>query len=201
MHPDLPTASASADAVVIQLASPHHLPAVLQLQQANLRRHLSADEAATEGFVTAEYELDFLLALHHTAPSVVALHQQQVVGYALVAPPAVSAQHPLLAHLIHAIEACSYRQQPIGREQYVMVGQLCVAKGWRGQRLAEAMYQFFKQQYSGQYAYCCTDVALENQRSLRAHLRCGFQEVGILAYAGQQWSIVCWPWQQKQIDI
>ncbi|MCU0334398.1 MAG: hypothetical protein MUF62_05015, partial [Chitinophagaceae bacterium] len=93
------------------------------------------------------------------------------------------------------IEESEYQQQKITRAQYVMVGQLCVAKGWRGHGLVAAMYQYFRQQYAQQFLYCCTDVSVQNERSLKAHHRCGFQDINTLQYGGEAWRIVLWPWR------
>ncbi|MGL1493919.1 hypothetical protein ACSTIK_00385, partial [Vibrio parahaemolyticus] len=80
------------------------LQGILQLQRENLKKNVSAGEAGSEGFVTAEYTLAFLEAMHRASPSIIAKDGDQVVGYALVAVKLVGKDHDLLADLFHTID-------------------------------------------------------------------------------------------------
>ena len=62
----------------------------------------------------------------------------------------------------------------------MVVGQLCVAKNYRGLGLVQQMYQHFKKSLSGEYDYCITDVAENNPRSLKVHLKTGFQVINTI---------------------
>jgi GNAT superfamily N-acetyltransferase len=173
------------------------LEGILQLQRANLSRHISREEAATEGFVTAEYTLDFLQQMHAAGPSIIAVENETVVGYALVAAPAIKGQHALLDDLFAAVDKLMYKYKKLGEQTYVLVGQLCVAKTHRGQGLATRLYQFYQQQYSPQYEYCITDVITSNQRSLLAHQKTGFEVIHRFSWGGAEWDIVLWDWRHK----
>lgn len=75
-----------------------------------------------------------------------------------------------------------------------MVGQLCVAKNYRGIGLAQQMYQQFKNALAEEFDYCITDVASNNQRSLKAHIKTGFEIIDSVNYGGIGWDIVLWDW-------
>lgn len=60
------------------------LAGIQKLQQENLKKQLDKEEAASEGFVTAEYFLAFLESMHRAGPSIIAKDGDAVVGYALV---------------------------------------------------------------------------------------------------------------------
>ena len=182
--------------VQIQLATTDkELVGVLALQQANLRKNISEDEALMQGFLMAEYDLAFLKLLQEKSPGVIAKDGEKVVGYSLVALPETARQHPLLADLVQNIDRCIFEGKPV--ENYVIVAQLCVSKGYRGQDLVQKLYGSFRDHYANRFTYCVTDVAQANPRSLKAHQKRGFQVIDTLAYGGIAWDIVLWDWQKK----
>ena len=182
--------------VEIQLATTkEELIGILALQQANLRKNVSEEEALSQGFLMAEYDLGFLQTLHAKSPSVIAKDGDQVVGYSIVALPEDAKQHDLLADLVRNIERCRYQNEAISN--YAIVGQLCVDKQYRGQDLVQSLYGAFRDHYADNYTYCVTDVAQANTRSLRAHQKRGFQVIDTLEYGGIAWDIVLWDWNKK----
>jgi ribosomal protein S18 acetylase RimI-like enzyme len=170
------------------------LKGIKNLQEENLRKNLSDREAEAQGFVTVEYSIEFLQTLHEESPSVIAKDGRQVVGYALVALKSIRHQHDLLADLFNCIDKIEYNKQPLRDSNYVVAGQLCVAKNYRGLGLVQKMYQHFKTSLSGEFDYCLTDIAENNPRSLKAHIKTGFQIVDTLNYGGIGWNIVLWDW-------
>jgi len=173
------------------------LEGIRKLQEDNLKKNLPGDEAETEGFVTAEYSIEFLQTLHEAGPSIIATEDNLVVGYALVAAKSVRYRHELLSDLFTCIDKITYHGLPLINTKYVVVGQLCVAKNYRGLGLVHQMYQHFKKSLSGEYDYCITDVAENNLRSLKVHLKTGFQVIASFAYAGSNWDIVLWDWTSE----
>lgn len=171
------------------------LEGVLALQQANLRKNISEDEAESQGFLMAEYDLAFLELLHKTSPGIIAMEDEKVVGYSLVALPETARHHDLLADLVENIERCAFQGKPV--ENYAIVAQLCVSKNYRGQDLVQKLYGAFRDHYATQYDFCITDVAEANHRSLKAHQKRGFQVIDTLDYGGIGWDIVLWDWHKK----
>jgi ribosomal protein S18 acetylase RimI-like enzyme len=182
--------------VEIQLAkTSEELIEVLELQQANLRKNISEEEAATQGFLMAEYDLDFLEMLQKNSPGILAKDGEKVVGYSLVALPDTARHHPLLADLVANIERCAHVGKPI--TNYAIVAQLCVSKDYRGQDLVQKLYGGFQEHYASRFDFCITDVAKANARSLKAHQKRGFQVIDSLSYGGIGWDIVLWDWNKK----
>jgi hypothetical protein len=60
------------------------------------------------------------------------------------------------------------------------------------------MYQYFRSSLAGEFDFCVTDVAETNPRSLKAHIKTGFQVVATLSYGGLGWSIVLWDWKERK---
>ena len=182
--------------ITLQLVkAKEEMKGVLALQQANLRKNITQEEAETQGFLMAEYDLDFLELLNHKSPGIIAKDGEKVVGYSLVALPETARQHPLLADLVENIERCHFVGKPV--ENYAIVAQLCVSKEYRGQDLVQKLYGSFRDHYANRYTYCVTDVAQANHRSLKAHQKRGFQVIDTLDYGGIGWNIVLWDWNKK----
>ena len=91
------------DEIVIKLVDipEKELVGILNLQTENLKRNC---DNLDEGFVTAEYSLEFLWELHRHHPSVVAMRGRRVVGYALAAHREPARSHALLSDLIGHVE-------------------------------------------------------------------------------------------------
>ena len=170
------------------------LKGILALQQQNLRKNLSEEEAAEQGFLMAEFNLKFLQKMHAAAPSVIAVADDKVVGYSLVALKSIREEHPLLADLFDTIDRLQFDSKDLSKINYVVVGQLCVGKGYRGIGLVDQLYHFYKDQYAKEYEYLITDVAQANHRSLKAHKKTGFQVIDQLTFEGIGWDIVLWNW-------
>jgi len=60
---------------------------IKRLHDLNLKKNLTPEEQKEQGFVTFEYTLEFLRAIHKVHPSVIAVDEGEVVGYALVVTP------------------------------------------------------------------------------------------------------------------
>ncbi len=173
------------------------LDGIRNLQEENLLKNLTITEAESQGFVTAEYSIGFLSKMHDASPSVIAKDGDRVVGFAIVTLQSVRHEHALLADLFNAIDKIKYQDHLLKGTKYLVVGQLCVAKDYRGLGLVQQMYQHFKTSLSDQFDYCLTDVAEDNPRSLKAHMKTGFQVVDTLSYGGFGWDIILWDWTSK----
>jgi ribosomal protein S18 acetylase RimI-like enzyme len=182
---------------VTRISTNEELELVAALQQKNLRQNLSDQQAIEQGFLTAEYSMDILQAMHASAPAIVAKDGDRIAGYALVATKQVRAKHLLLQELFDAIDELAYKESLLKSEDYVVVGQLCVDKDYRGQGLVGRLYNHFKECLAEEFSYCVTDVASSNQRSLKAHKSAGFEVISETEYGGIIWQIVLWDWRKK----
>jgi predicted GNAT superfamily acetyltransferase len=172
------------------------LAGIQQLQKENLKHLISAEEAESQGFVTATYPLEFLQSMHYFSPSVIAKDGDTVIGYALVATKASRHENQLLDEFCTAADALVYQGMALKDIDYMVVGQLCVSKKYRGIGLAKQLYDYYRQQLESKYSFCITDVAHENKRSLQAHLKTGFRIIGTETYSGVSWHIVLWDWRK-----
>lgn len=163
---------------------------IKSLQEMNLRQHLTDEEAASQGFLTASYSIDYLKEMNAAFPSVIAKDKETVVGYAMITTKEVREGHDLLKDLFENIDRCQYEGKQLRNTNYVVVGQLCVAKAYRGLNLVKKMYDFFADAVKNEHPYMVTDVDCDNHRSLKAHTNAGFQVIDYLIYGGKKWDIV-----------
>lgn len=186
---------------VTRVSSPNEIIGIRDLQSLNLRQNITAEEAIEQGFLTAAYTIDYLQEMNSASPSIIAKDGDKVVGYALVAAKHIRKGHDLIEGLFDAIDACEYDGKLLKEVNYVVVGQLCVAKEYRGQDLVQKLYGHFRDCLSSEFTYLVTDVAKANVRSLKAHKKRGFQVINELMYGGFGWDIVLWDWNAADQNL
>ena len=179
-----------------RVSSPNEIIGIRDLQGLNLKQNITAEEAIEQGFLTAAYTIEYLQEMNAVVPSIIAKDEDKVVGYALVATKDIRKGHDLIEGLFDAIDACEYKGNLLKEVNYVVVGQLCVAKEYRGQDLVQKLYGHFRDCLSNEFTYLVTDVAKANLRSLKAHKKRGFQVINELTYGGFGWDIVLWDWNE-----
>jgi len=170
------------------------LKQIKSLQAQHQKNAVPKNLWASHGFVTAEYTLQFLEEMHLQNPAVIAKHQDKVVGYALVADRTNVGKHPLLDDLFYQIDLLEYNGHSLATVNYTVVGQLCVGHTYSGQGVAQNLYKHYQHCYAARFPYCITDVDRNNPRSLKTHLRAGFQRLHTISYGGASWDIVLWDW-------
>ena len=181
---------------VTRVSRPDEIMGIRDLQALNLKQNITADEAIDQGFLTAAYTIEYLEEMNAASPSIIAKDGDKVVGYALVATKDIRKGHDLIEGLFDAIDACEYNGKSLEDINYVVVGQLCVAKEYRGQDLVQKLYGHFRDCLSNEFTYLVTDVAQANVRSLKAHKKRGFKVINELIYGGFGWDIVLWDWNE-----
>jgi len=177
--------------------SEEDLSAIIALLQLNLRRNLSLDMQNSDGFVSIEYELSFLRKINELAPSIIAKDStSKLVGYALTVLPEIAPQLPEFDKFISLINKLEYKGKPLRNYTYYIMGQVCIANGFRGQNIFDRMFHKHRELYADRYQLLITYISDKNVRSLRAHTRVGFETVHSFtsATSDELWHIVLWDW-------
>lgn len=186
------------DTKVTLARKPAHLKQILKLQAANVLEAIDDDTARSQGFVTATHDLELLQRMTASAASVIALQERQLVGYCLAMTREFGDSVPVLTPLFERQDAIEYRGELLGDSGYLVMGQICVAQGARGQKLADRMYKYLRGCYHLRFPYCITAVDARNTRSLRIHQRVGFEEIDrFQASDGRNWVLVIWNWRDQ----
>ena len=181
---------------IVHVSNDTELDGIRLLQRENLRKLIGETEAGKEGFLTAEYSMEMLQQMHRFQPSIIAKDGDTIAGYVIITTKNSYGQHPLLDSLFDSINLLDYNGINLKNVNYILVGQLCVGKAYRGTGLVQKMYGFYQQSLNKEYQYLITDVAQENPRSIKAHLKTGFEIIHTIQYGGIGWDIVLWDWRK-----
>lgn len=169
---------------------------MLDLQRANLSAQISETELQVEGFVTVHHDFELLKAMNDPYPHIIARDAEQVVGYTLVMLPAFQDQIPVLVPMFAQFNQAKFQGHLLEDMNYVVMGQVCIAKGYRGKGVFQGMYAQMNKQMSPHFEAIVTEVSIRNPRSLRAHAKVGFQTIReYQADTGEEWAILLWDWK------
>lgn len=183
---------------ITTVQSEEDLLSIQELLRSNLRQNLSADIQSSRGYLSIEYSLDFLRRINRAAPSIVAKDSaSKLVGYALVILPEFAPELPDLTELTSMIGILQYKSKPLRSYTYYIMGQVCIADDFRGQKVFDQMYHKQHELYGDRFQLLITCISDKNTRSLRAHTRVGFEVVHSFENSDshEKWHIVLWDWQ------
>ncbi|MBY0243058.1 MAG: GNAT family N-acetyltransferase [Burkholderiaceae bacterium] len=160
------------------------LEQILALQRSNLPG--AAPGQDQQGFVTLQYTVPLLESVCGPYRHVIAKDGEQVVGYTLVLLLEAKAHFPEIANMFEAVDA--WRTTPA---RYFVMGQVCVADGYRGQGVFRGLYHKLREEMQEHFDFVATDVSRNNLRSMNAHAGVGFKEIN----QGSPWQVIVWDWQ------
>ncbi len=173
------------------------LNGILSLQQENLLNNLSQEEKNEQGFVTIQHNLEQLQSMHSVAPHVLAIENDQVVGYVLAMTLASREVVPLMVPLFENFDQSEIGGKKVTDYNPMVVGQVCVGKSQRGTGLFDKLYTEYREQYASNHDFAITSIAMSNHRSLAAHQRIGFKILHTFQDSLHPWAIVCWDWNNR----
>ncbi len=174
------------------------LKQIIELQKKNHLEAVSEHTAQDQGFVTAVHTYDVLEAMNSAAASVIAKDGTRVVGYALTMKREFANDVPALTELFERQDNAIHHGQRLGDQQYLVMGQVCVAEEARGKKVVDRMYKYMRSCYSLHYPYLVTAIDARNARSIRVHERIGFKLLDrfIGEESGKDWMLVIWDWRR-----
>ncbi len=168
------------------------LQQILRLQKENLRGVNTEATEKEQGFVTVTHSLQKLLQLHGHEPSVIVKEGDMLAGYALVMTPACSSIIPELFPLFERCGRMLYKGKPLSDYPFYVMGQICVASGYRGKGVFDMLYGMHKKAFQSKYHFVVTSIATRNTRSVRAHERVGFKTIEMFTDNLDEWAVVLW---------
>ncbi|MEL6923197.1 MAG: GNAT family N-acetyltransferase [Bacteroidota bacterium] len=175
------------------------LQQIVALQSINLPTTITAEELAAEGFVTVRHTRAILQRMNQLYGHTIAKVGEQVVAYALCMQKEIRDDIPTLYPLFEKIDTLQFNGAWLRDTAYYVMGQICIAKAWRGRGIFPQLYATQRRQLSAHFDYSITSVALRNPRSLRAHQKVGFQIINQYRdEAGHDWAILLWDWHSNE---
>ncbi len=170
------------------------LQQILALQKANLPQNLSEAELNIQGFVTVSHDYDLLAEMNAESPHIIAKLKNEVIGYALVMLESFKNRIPVLIPMFEQINTIKYKGKVMSEIDYFVMGQVCIAKQFRGQGVFSGLFEKMKTELSSDYEMVVTEVAIRNQRSMKAHFNVGFKTIKAYQVEGEAWGILAWDW-------
>ncbi len=172
------------------------LQGILDLQKKNLLTEILQHESSDQGFVTVRHDITQLEQMHQIEPHVVAKDGDLVIGYILAMTKASRDLVPVLVPMFNQFDQVEYSGKHVADYDYMVIGQICVDKNYRGQGIFDKMYQTYFQSFSDRFDFAITEIAISNKRSLKAHQRVGFKIIHEFSDFTQDWAIVTWDWKK-----
>lgn len=177
------------------VTTPGELLQILGLQEKNLPQHIDKAEMQSQGFVTFQHNLAVLQQFHELEPSVIVKDDDKVIAYALTVVNAARHIFPPMESMFALLDTLHWKNKPLHNYRYYEMGQVCVAKEYRGKGVFEMLYDHHKKVYSLAYDLLVTKISTKNIRSLKAHQRIGFQTITTQEDELGEWEVVVWDWQ------
>lgn len=172
--------------------------AILALQQVNLQRNIPVEMQTSDGFLTVQHQHDTLQRMNQTMPSIIAEDSSgQLIGYTLSMLPEFAVEVPALDSMFSTINTLTYKDKPMQGYTFYMMGQACVASGFRGQKVLSRMLHKHRELYSDRYELIITSISSKNPRSIRAHTSVGFTTIHSFydAMSDEIWYFLVWDWR------
>ena len=133
---------------------------ILELQKSNLPQNLTDEQIATQGFVTVNHSFDTLKKMNTTEQSIIAKDNDRVIGYLLAMTAESKNDIPVLIPMFDAFDNVVYNNKKISEYKYIVVGQVCIAEGWRGQGILDNCYAAYKKHFRDKYDFAITEISV-----------------------------------------
>lgn len=130
------------------------------------------------------------------APQLILKEDRKVVGYLLAMSKSLRETVPMLKPMFEQIDQITYSGKEIRDSNYLIVGQVCVGKEFRGLGWIDKMFDEYRKLFEEKYDFAITEIVTTNSRSIRAHLRVGFEIIHTFQDEFQEWNIVLWDWKK-----
>jgi hypothetical protein len=171
------------------------LSQILELQKKNLPQNLTSEQKIKQSFVTVNHNFDTIHKMNLLENAVIATADDFVIGYLLAMRPELRNDIEVLVPMFNTFDKLEYKTKPLKDYNYIVVGQVCIAKEYRGVGILDGMYKEYKNLLSKKYDFALTEINTTNLRSINAHKRIGFELLhNYTSHDGKNWDIIIWDW-------
>lgn len=180
------------------VTEPREVELILALQAENHRDQVDAATAASDGFTSVRHDPAVLQAMNRAYPSAIARANDRLAGYCLMMAQEFRDQVPILQPMFDLLDGLCWRGAALaGNPRWFVMGQVCVARDFRGQGVFDGLYNELRAAYASRFDFTVTEISQRNARSLRAHRRVGFETLHVYrdAAADEMWEVVVWDWR------
>lgn len=181
--------------IYILSRSDNELTEIIDLQKRNLLYNLPEEEQKSQGFLTVSHSLEDLKKMNGYERNLIVKEHDKIVGYLLTMTKKSRMDIPILISMFAIFDLLLYKNKPISEYNYLVVGQVCIDKNYRGLGILDKAYAEYKAYFKPKYDFAITEIATNNERSINAHKKIGFLEIHRYTDPrNTEWSIVVWDW-------
>lgn len=173
------------------------LQGILELQQKNLPQNLSPEEKSEQGFVRVVHNLELLGLLNSIEPHIIAKDDNKVAAYFLAMTKKSRNDVPMLVPMFQQFDKLTYKGKNVSEYNYMVVGQVCIGKNYRGIGLFSSCFEAYKDTFEKKYDFAITEISISNPRSIKAHQKAGFEIIHTFKDEYETWVIVVCDWSKK----
>ena len=185
-----PTPRSPAPDVEFRRVRDRDYPALLVLQDANLRDHLTPEQR-NEGFLSARFSPDQFAEMSAGVGVVVAEADGAIAGYLCGSTIEFNRRFALLAAMIERYPHIEWRQRPLDRYVSFVYGPVCVDRRFRGRGLLRGLYRALLDAAADRFEIGVAFVAQDNPHSLGAHVQgLGMDDVGDFEFNERRYRIL-----------
>lgn len=156
-----------------RLETSDQFDSIVSIQADNLIDTVDAITQKQDGFLVLSLSRSELQQFHAIHSILLALDQERVIGYLILATRDSTKIHPLIDQMIEASFAFRITDKTITAPLFVV--QVCVAKENRNQGIFYALYESMIESAKNQFDCILTHVRQANTRSLYAHQKMNFK--------------------------
>lgn len=168
---------------------------ILSLQSANLRDPLNPEQRK-DGYLSIAFSENEFRSFHRDIGVVVARVQDQVVGYCCISSAKLNARFPVLDQIVANLSGYlipGTDQRP-AEATTCFHGPVCIARSFRGRDILAHLFSHGIQlAKKAGYSFCFSFISSINQRSLKAHLKLPFHQVGTMVYHNSEYLVIACP--------
>jgi len=162
--PRLPASNA-----VFRRLQPQDYPALLALQEANLRENLTSEERS-QGFLSARFSADQFAQMDAAVAVAVGSVNGQIASYLCGSTVEMNRRFPLLSAMIDCYARLQWQGRALDRYTSFVYGPVCIDRYFRGAGLLRGMYRTLLEATAVRFEIGVALVAKENSHSLAAHV-------------------------------
>ena len=171
------------------------LSQILAIQKNNLKENITQNEINSQGFLTVSHSLEDLESLNNYEKHLIVKDGEKVIGYILAMTKDSKYDIPILIPMFEIFDIINFKGKPVAAYDYIVIGQVCIDKNYRGQGILYDAYEAYRKNFSGKYEFAITEIATNNTRSLHVHKKIGFREMHTYTDPKNiEWRIVSWDW-------
>lgn len=179
--------------ILIDLATLEDIPAIQKLQEDNLIQSISADQIKSSGFLTlknSDEELSEIINNHENNIFTVR-DNDGLEGFLISATKEQAEKITYFNEFIEKLNSVNYKEKSLKKIDYCVLLQICIANKYKGKGVLGELYAFAKNKLGEKYDLGVGEIAFENEHSLKAHEKMGFEIIDKYIDANNRnWHIV-----------